>query len=151
MHTAPTIRAYRTSDRLQVIDVFIRNTPDFFDVNEQKDLEEYLDEHGGTYFVMEDKGKIIGCGGYHFEGDKTTGRLSWDFFDPTYKGRGLGRQMISHCLEEIRNNKKLRKISVWTSQLAYPFYAKFGFTTQEIKKDHWGPGLDLYRMEIANL
>lgn len=143
-----TIRSYQPSDHPAVIEVFKKNTPEFFDVNEQADLEKYLSSYWSTYFVMEDEGKIIGCGGYHFEADGTTGRLSWDFFDPQYKGHGLGRQMINHCLEELRKNPQLEKTAVWTSQLAYPFYAKFGFETQEIKEDFWGPGLDLYRMEM---
>ncbi|GAB1444948.1 MAG: GNAT family N-acetyltransferase [Cyclobacteriaceae bacterium] len=143
-----TIRPYQPADRQGVIEVFRRNTPEFFDTNEQLDLEKYLDAHWNTYFVMEEKGKIIGCGGYYFEKDGITGRLSWDFFDPRYKGRGLGRQMINHCLEELRKNPHLEKTEVWTSQLAWQFYAKFGFETQEVKEDFWGPGLNLYRMEM---
>ncbi|MFZ1806098.1 MAG: GNAT family N-acetyltransferase [Cyclobacteriaceae bacterium] len=142
------IRHYQPADRETVIEVFKLNTPEFFDVKEQVDLEEYLDHYWGTYFVMEEESRIVGCGGYHFEADGQTGRLSWDFFDPQYKGRGLGRQMIAHCLEELRKSPHLEKTAVWTSQLAYQFYARFGFETQEIKEDFWGPGLDLYRMEM---
>ncbi|MEQ9415618.1 MAG: GNAT family N-acetyltransferase [Cyclobacteriaceae bacterium] len=148
MADQPTIRPYQPADRQAVSEVFRLNTPEFFDVKEQSDLEKYLDDHWATYFVMEDKGRIIGCGGYHFEVDGSTGRLSWDFFDPQYKGKGLGRQMINHCLEELRKSPQLKKTEVWTSQLAYQFYARFGFETQEIKEDFWGPGLDLYRMEM---
>ncbi len=149
MDSSITIRPYQAKDKAQVITVFKQNTPDFFDPTEQKDLEEYLQEYGNTYFVMLDKDKIIGCGGYHIEGNKATGRLSWDFFDPKYKGEGLGRQMINHCLEGLNALPKLQNISVWTSQLAYQFYAKFGFEIREIKNDYWGPGLDLYRMEMS--
>jgi len=145
------IRPYQPADLSSVLRVFKLNTPEFFDVNEQRDLEEYLQEHGETYFVMQEDAAIIGCGGYHFEKDGTTGRLSWDFFDPAYKGKGLGREMISHCLHEIKKNKQLKTISVWTSQLAHKFYSKFGFETIETKKDFWGPGLDLYLMEIPSL
>ncbi|MEQ8364428.1 MAG: GNAT family N-acetyltransferase [Cyclobacteriaceae bacterium] len=148
MADQPTIRPYQPADRQAVSEVFRLNTPEFFDVKEQADLEKYLDDHWATYFVMEDKGRIIGCGGYHFEVDGSTGRLSWDFFDPQYKGKGLGRQMINHCLEELRKSPQLKKTEVWTSQLAHQFYARFGFETQEIKEDFWGPGLDLYRMEM---
>lgn len=144
----PIIRPYLPADHKDVIKVFKMNTPEYFDPEELTDLEKYLESHWDSYFVMEDAGRIVGCGGYHFEADGTTGRLSWDFFDPEYKGKGLGRQMINHCLEELRKNPQLKKTAVWTSQLAYPFYAKFGFETQEIKEDFWGPGLDLYRMEM---
>ena len=143
-----TIRPYQPADRQRVLEVFALNTPEFFDVGEQADLEKYLDVHWDTYFVMEGGGRVVGCGGYHFEGDGSTGRLSWDFIDPRYKGQGLGRQIINHCLEELRKSPHLEKTSVWTSQLAYGFYARFGFETQEVQEDFWGPGLDLYRMEM---
>ncbi|MEQ8301976.1 MAG: GNAT family N-acetyltransferase [Cyclobacteriaceae bacterium] len=142
------IRPFKAEDRTEVLRVFNLNCPQFFDPNEVKDLEQYLDAFGDTYYVMEVEQKIIGCGGYHFEMDGTTGRLSWDFFDPNYKGRGLGRAMISHCLEEIRKNPDLKKIAVWTSQLASRFYAKFGFETVKEEKDYWGPSLHLYLMEM---
>lgn len=144
----PTMRPYEPADRPSVLEVFRLNTPEFFDVNEQADLEKYLNEYGSTYFVMEMEGRIIGGGGYHFEEDGRTGRLSWDFIDPHYKGKGLGRKMILHCLEELRKSPHLEKTAVWTSQLAYKFYSRFGFETQEIKENFWGPGLDLYRMEM---
>ena len=142
------IRSYEETDRDEVLEVFKLNTPEFFDPNEAEDLRVYLDEFASAYFVMTDGGKIVGCGGYHFEKDGTTGRLSWDFFDPRYKGRGLGRAMITHCLKEIRKKPELKTIAVWTSQLAYRFYAKFGFEMKREEKDFWGPGLDLYLMEM---
>ncbi|MEQ9593652.1 MAG: GNAT family N-acetyltransferase [Cyclobacteriaceae bacterium] len=148
MSQAYSIRPYKDADRDEVLRVFRMNIPEFFDPNEEEDLTNYLREFSSTYFVMLDGDKIIGCGGHHFEKDGTTGRLSWDFFDPNYKGKGLGRAMISHCLEEIRKKPELKKIAVRTSQLAYRFYAKFGFETVKEEKDYWGPGLHLYLMEM---
>ncbi|HEU4496484.1 MAG TPA: hypothetical protein VFR70_05495, partial [Flavobacterium sp.] len=43
--------------------------------------------------------------------------------------------------------KAIEKISVRTSQLVYPFYAKFGLELKETIKDYWGAGFDLYRLE----
>jgi len=142
------IRIYQTDDIAAVLEVFRLNTPNFFDSSEQEELEVYLADHGNTYYVMEENGRIVGCGGYHFDESRTQGRISWDFFHPDYKGRGLGRKLVSHCLEELRKEQGISLIIVWTSQLAYEFYSKFGFKTVEVVKDHWAPGLDLYRMEM---
>ena len=142
------IRAFNTSDKPAIFRIFMLNTPDYFAVEEKKDFEAFLDEHAKTYFVVEENNKIVGCGGYHFEERKTEGRISWDLFHPDYRGKGFGRQLVSHCLEAIRKESAVKKISVWTSQLAFQFYERFGFKTKEIKKDYWGKGLDLYRMEM---
>lgn len=142
------IRRFTNDDRKKVLDIFILNTPVYFDPQEQKDLEAYLDKYSDTYFVFEHDGKIIGCGGYHFNDDKTIGRISWDFFHPDSKGMGFGSQLVAHCLYLIKLESSVRSIAVWTSQLAFHFYEKFGFELKEIKKDFWGIGLDLYLMEI---
>jgi ribosomal-protein-alanine N-acetyltransferase len=144
------IRAFNTSDKPALFQIFMLNTPDYFAAEEKKDFEAFLDEHAKTYFVVEENGVIVGCGGYHFNATKTEGRISWDLFHPAYRGKGFGRQLVTHCLEAIRNEASVRKISVWTSQLAFRFYARFGFKTKEIKKDYWGKGLDLYRMELES-
>ena len=140
------IRAYTEADRDDVRSIFRLNTPTFFAPEEMSELENYLDRHAATYFVVVEAEKIVGCGGYHVE--RGTGRLSWDFFDPAHRGKGLGKRLIEHCLGALRGRKDVRTTAVWTSQHAFGFYEKFGFRTVEIRPDHWGPGLHLYRMEI---
>ena len=148
MNKTTTIRPFKNSDRKRLIEIFALNTPAYFNPIEQKDFEEYLDQHGDTYFVVEQDNTIVGCGGYHFTNNQTVGRLSWDLFHPESKGKGLGLQLISHCMNKLRNEPTITRLAVWTSQLAFQFYGKFGFITKEIRKDYWGPGLDLYKMEI---
>jgi hypothetical protein len=79
-----SIRKYKPSDRDGIIEIFKLNVPDFFDINETADLEEFLNQYSDTYFVVEQAGNIVGAGGYHFP-DTSTGRLSWDFFHPDFK------------------------------------------------------------------
>ncbi len=141
------IRRYTPHDRQRVLAVFMKNVPDFFDIREVKDLEEFLDRHHGTYFVVEQDKEVIGAGGYHFP-DDSTGRLSWYFFEPGHRGQGLGRLLIERSITEMRKNRKLNRIIVETSQLAYRFYEKFGLATEKIEKDYWGKGLDLYLMSM---
>ncbi len=142
------IRNYDKSDKPALFGIFRLNTPEYFAAEEIKDFEAFLDAHADTYFVVEEHGALVGCGGYHFNETKTEGRISWDLFHPGFHGKGLGGQLVNHCLDAIRCEPALKKISVWTSQLAYPFYERFGFKTMEVKKDYWGKGLDLYRMEM---
>jgi ribosomal protein S18 acetylase RimI-like enzyme len=141
------IRKYTPRDRQRVLDIFRLNIPDFFDIREVRDLEDYLERHADTYFVIEEGGQIVGAGGYHFP-DASTGRLSWDFLDPAHRGRGLGRLLVEHCLEEMKKGRRPKTIVVETSQHGHRFYEKFGLTTEKVQKDYWGPGLDLFLMSM---
>ena len=142
------IRPFNISDRERLIHIFRLNTPTYFDSNEEKDFMEYLDKHGDTYFVVERENVIVGGGGYHFTDRNTIGRISWDMFHPESRGCGFGKQLVAHCLNKLRSEPSVKMLSVWTSQHANNFYGKFGFELKEIRKDYWGPGLDLYRMEM---
>jgi len=142
------IRPYRAADKAEVIRIFQLNTPTYFAVEEQTDLEGFLEKHADNYWLIEQEGQLVGCGGITFSTDKTEARIAWDFFSPAFQGLGLGKQLTLYRLEQIKKVKTVDQIIVRTSQLAYRFYAKFGFKTQEVKKDYWAPGLDLYAMAM---
>src|ERR1700751_1794891 len=141
------IRPYQIADKPALIEIFQFNTQEYFYPHEQKEIEDFLSEHASTFFVVEIENKVVGSGGYHFSENKTAGRISWYMFHPEFRGKGLGKKQVEFSLEQIRKEKSVKLISVWTSNLAYKFYEKFGFVNQEIKKDFWGPGMDLFRME----
>jgi [ribosomal protein S18]-alanine N-acetyltransferase len=141
------IRNYLPDDYTKVMEVFRLNVPQFFASEEEADLRDYLKEHGESYYVIEVKGEIIGAGGHHYP-LPGVGRLSWDFFRPEVQGKGWGRKLINHSLDEIRSKKHVKRLEVWTSQQSYQFYAKFGFNVHRVEKDFWAKGFDLYHMEM---
>ena len=142
------IRKYQATDLAQVIKIFRQNTPKYFAVEEQVDLEQFLEQNGANYWLIEQEGVIAGCGGIVFSEDQQVGRIAWDFFSPDFQGKGLGRRLTAFRLAEIRKNRSVQRIIVRTSQLAYSFYAKFGFEIEKIEEDYWAPGLHLYDMQM---
>ena len=140
------IRPYHSSDASDLLLVFRQNIPAFFDPGEEKDLQEYLQSHAHGYSVIEEAGEILGGAGIRLSGQGKIGHITWIFFSSHSQGRGLGRNMMRHCLEELER-QAVQKIEITTSQHAWQFFAKFGFELTETKKDYWGKGLDLYRME----
>ncbi|WP_101448302.1 GNAT family N-acetyltransferase [Aquimarina sp. MAR_2010_214] len=136
---------YSEEQLSEIKNIFFLNVPEYFAEKEWYDLTNYLKIHGKTYFVVKNEREIIGCGGYHKSND-TTARLSWDFIHPEFKGKGIGRKMILHCIEEIEKDVSNDSIEVWTSQHAHQFYAKFGLKTYDIKENYWEEGLHLYKM-----
>ena len=142
-----SIRKFKSLDRPQIIELLRLNTPTYFSANEEKDLIYYLDNHADAYFVVEDKNKIIGCGGFNLAEDGISAKISWDIFHPESQGKGFGAELTTFKIQKIKEFKQIQILSVRTSQMAYKFYEKFGLELQEVVKDYWDVGFDLYRME----
>jgi ribosomal protein S18 acetylase RimI-like enzyme len=141
------IRVYTPQDWPEVKRIFLENVPKFFVQEELQGLNDYLLVHHHTYFVIIKDDCIVGAGGYHFKNTKRA-RLSWDFVSPSHQGIGLGKTLIQHCMTEIQKHNPA-EIEVWTSQLAFKFYERFGFKTIETKDDFWAKGLHLHKMTKA--
>ena len=141
------IREYRETDKNAVIDLIRQNTPEYFALEEEADFSNYLDSERELYFVLLLNKEIVGCGGINFTDDKTTGEISWDIIHPQHQGKSLGAQLLKYRIEKIKSINGIQKITVRTSQLAYKFYEKQGFTLKEIRKDYWAKGYDMYSME----
>lgn len=141
------IRNYTASDKSQLIELFLLNTPAFFCPQEQQDLEAFLDEEEATeYYVVEESGKILACGGYAIKNNE--GWLCWYMVHPNHHGKGLGRQVVQRSLDTMRSVPGINKMIVRTSQLVYPFYEKFGFKLLSTTDNYWGKGMHLYHMEM---
>ena len=145
-----TIREYQTTDKYALIDLIRLNTPKYFAINEEADLNEYLDTKRELYYVLLFDKKIVGCGGINFADNKTIGKISWDILHPQYQGKSLGTQLLKHRIEILKSISSIQKITVRTSQLAYKFYEKRGFVLNEIKGDFWAKGFDMYYMEYKD-
>lgn len=143
------LRPYTTDDYPAIIALFLLNTPAYFCPPEQQDLEAFLKNEIEHYFVAEEHGKVLASGGCAVE--KNEGWLCWFIVDAREHGKGLGRLVINKCLEILNADVRVEKIKLWTSQLVYPFYEKFGFVVTETEDDFWGAGMHLYKMEITDM
>jgi len=144
------IRPYKPTDKESLLRIFSFNTPKYFDKNEINDFKEYLEQNAETYLTIEVDNIIVGGTGYYINENDKSGRITWIFFDPSYSGKGLGKQSVEHCLKILSKDKRVEKFIVTTSQLAYKFFGKFDYSINRIEKNYWGEGLDLYQMEKSN-
>ena len=144
------IRPYEKSDKADVINLFRLNTPLYFSTEEEDDLIYFLENEREQYYVVSINKEIVGCGGYNLSEDKSTGIICWDIVHPNFQGKSIGRNLLNYRITQIKNTKNIRKITVRTSQLVYPYYEKQGFVIVEIVKDYWSKGFDLYRMELVS-
>ncbi len=70
---------------------------------------------------------------------------------PDYQGKSLGKKLLRYRIEVLKAIPSIKKITVRTSQLAYKFYEKQGFTLNEIKRNYWADGFDMYSMQYSNI
>lgn len=141
-----TIRAYKHTDKDKVLAILKLNVPEYFAKSEIEDLEDYLKHKVEKYFVAAIEDRIIGAGGINFDDNGKTAKISWDFMDPKFQGKGVGQSLLKHRINLLKAMGDVTTITVRTSQLAYKFYEKNGFTLKEIEKDYWAKGFDLYSM-----
>ena len=145
------VREYLMTDKEAVMNLIKLNTPDFFAEEETNDLSNYLDKEIELYYVLLVDGKVVGCGGINFAEKRTIGKISWDIIHPDYQGKSLGRKLLMYRIEVLKAIPGIKKITVRTSQLAYKFYEKQGFTLNEIKRNYWADGFDMYSMQYNEL
>lgn len=150
MNELVTIREYEPADKSAVIGLLRLNTPGYFAPDEEPELNEYLESKRVLYYVLLLDEEIVGCGGINFAENKTVGKISWDIIHPRYQGKSLGTQLLEYRIKKLVSIATVQKITVRTSQLAYKFYEKQGFELNEIKKDYWAEGFDMYSMEYKN-
>ncbi|HEV7347010.1 GNAT family N-acetyltransferase [Telluribacter sp.] len=142
------IRPYTPADKEQLIHLLKLNTPTYFDSSEEQDFREYFDRHLESYFVVEEDGQLVGCGGINYFPDDRLARITWDIIHPDHQGRGLGKELTLFRINEIRKNPEVELVVVRTTQQAYQFYEKGGFRLEKMEKDYWAEGFDLYYMTL---
>ena len=144
------IRAYTPEDKKNIIEIFRTNVPDFFAETEEADLSEYLDNRIEKYFTVFSVKvhKIIACGGINYLPETKTARLSWDFADRQFHGKGAGGLLLRKRTDDLLADSDIDNIEVRTSQLAFNFYLKFGFELIEMRKNFWAENFDLYHLRL---
>lgn len=149
--SSPNIRSYNFVDKEQILELLRLNTPNYFAIEEEKDLLCYLNSEVELYYVVELDNKIVGCGGINFENNKSIGKISWDIIHPDYQGKSIGSTLLKHRIDILLSMNNIQQIIVRTSQIAYKFYEKKGFELLEVTKNYWAEGFDLYFMKYKKL
>ena len=144
------IRKYTDKDKPKVIQLLRKNTPAYFDISEEEDFENYLENEIEDYYVIEENAEIIGAGGINYFTQQKLARISWDIIDPKHQGNGIGKKLTQYRINYLNNNPKIEFIIVRTTQLTFQFYEKMGFELDKTKKDFWAKGFDLYQMKMKN-
>lgn len=116
---------------------------DKYDLTEQYDLdildepEKNVIEPGGSIFLAVDNEKVIGTAGLSNEGDGVF-ELVKMAVDPAYRGQGIGKILLEHCLSEAKkmNARKILLFSNSKLTTALSMYEKYGFRHIPVTDSH---------------
>lgn len=92
-------------------------------------LVKYIEHRSeGEIWVAEYNSQIVGSIGI-VSTDKSTAQLRWLLIEPEFRGKGLGRQLMTIAVDYCKQ-KKFSRVFLWTIQelkVAHHLYSSFGF------------------------
>jgi GNAT superfamily N-acetyltransferase len=133
-------------DRDLCLAVFDSNASYFLDPNARREFEEFLDRQNCSYFVMENGGALVGCGGYAIDQEKALARLVWGMVRSDSQNLGLGRYLLLFRLREITKAGGIQTVHLAAPQHSVPFYERQGFKVSRPTKDGFASELDRVEM-----
>lgn len=144
----PQFREYQLTDLPACLEVFDSNIPKYFAPEEREEFTTFLKLPSCVYLVLEEEGKIMGCGGYYLVRERQEAGLCWGMVRNELHGTGLGKLLLLERLNRIVEHPKASFIRLDTSQHTFGFFEKLGFEVEKITPDGYWKGLDRYDMKL---
>jgi N-acetylglutamate synthase-like GNAT family acetyltransferase len=141
------IRNYSVHDRQSCVQVLDGNTPEFFVPKDRDDFSRFLDNLPGPYFVIEDRGLIVACGGWAMDAEEVAA-LTWGMVRRDLHRQGIGRDLLHYRLKAIRADGRAKVVRLRTVPLVQEFFARQGFDVVDVVPNGYGAGLDRVTMAL---
>jgi hypothetical protein len=141
-------RAYSKEDKEACLQIFRGNTPKFFGAEEEPEFESFLDRMPCPFFILEENGKAIGCGGYFVNEEKRTAGLCWGMIERSHHKQGLGKLLLLKRLDDLCHDRHVDRVLMDTSQHSRGFFEKLGFVVHEIQENGYVVGLHRHELEL---
>ena len=150
-----SIREYSSMDKDECMEAFKTNVPKFFSDQEVLDFADFLEriEKGIDdipFYVLNYRGKVIGCGGYAKNQNSEVFTLAWGLIHNDLHKKGFGEKLLSYRLQEIKRLYKNSSVIVDTTQHSAGFFEKYGFITKKETKNYYAQGMHRIDMELKN-
>ena len=155
----PNIREYTSADKSQCLEIFKSNCPLYFTPEEFEPFTKFLDNLGMApiygnseadyFYVIEDRDRITGCGGFYKIKNENKARYAWGMIHNDCHKMKYGTILNDFRVGRIHELYPNALITLGTSQHTFGFFQKMGFKVTGITKDGYGEGMDDYEMEYA--
>lgn len=128
--------------------MFDSNVPRSFAPAERTDFAAFLAAGPDDYFVVEDAGKVVGCGGVFIRDG--AGGLCWGMVACARHRTGVDSFLLRKRLAYLaENDPQLEAVLLGTSQHGQGFFARFGFEATKVTPNAYAPGLDRVDMWLS--
>ncbi|MGD8267157.1 MAG: GNAT family N-acetyltransferase [Desulfobacterales bacterium] len=123
------IRSFELSDHAAAVDLWQATEGIGLSISDSRDhTAAYLERNPGMSFVACHNGALIGavlCGT-----DGRRGYLHHLAVDKRFRGRGIGRQLVAHCLQALRRAglPKCHLFLYRSNRSGYEFWQKIGWS-----------------------
>ncbi len=146
------IRTFKESDEAGCVAIFNSIDDDFFAQLNADDFRRWIlrslntDNH--FYYVVEDEGEMVGCGGFIIREDVSEAIVAWGMVHPDHQKKGYGLELLEFRINEIKKRMAHGKIvTLDTTQQTYEFFEKLGFKVVRIQEGYHKK--DLHRYDMA--
>ena len=143
------LRPYQSSDKATCLAIFESNLEKYFVEKEREEFSVYLNvEAIPNYWLVEDNGEIVGCGGIYENFKDNSVGLAWGMIDNKQHKKGYGAFLTKFRVERMIEKYPTRIKQLATSQYTFPFYEKMGFKVTKITENGFGENLHRYDMVL---
>ncbi len=142
-------RPWTPADTAACLAIFHSNHPQFFADHEEAEFLAFLDQQEGPYFVVTTTdNRLVASGGFVVEPARGCATLAWGMVDRAYHRTGIGRFLLLKRLERMLQDPWITTIELDTTQHSADFFAKFGFTIQQVTPHGYAPGMNRVDMRL---
>ncbi|MES2708071.1 MAG: GNAT family N-acetyltransferase [Verrucomicrobiota bacterium] len=120
------LREYQSDDLQKCSEIYTSNIREFLP-NNLGLLIDHLSQPFSYFLVIETKETVIACGGMDLFAEANAAGFNFGLVLRDFHGQGLGTLLVLTRLALVDDDHDPAHISLETSVLTEPFYAKFGF------------------------
>ena len=148
------IRPFTQKDETACVAIFNSIDDEFFGLLKEADYRKWilrsLTNPDHYYYVVEEAGEIVGCGGFLIIQDQKKGIVAWGMVHPDQQKKGYGVQLLDFRIAEIKQKLSSGAIvTLDTTQQTTEFFEKRGFVVTQKHEDYHKKDLHRFDMELS--
>ncbi len=118
------VRLWKLEDTQACLEIYQMNAPGRFPAEVEQEFEEVLKRDDGAMLVIEERGRVVACGGLSLAGFE--GTLFYGLIHSEFQKKGVGRLLLLSRL--VRIHGPAVSVSICAVEDSIGYYERFGFT-----------------------
>ena len=137
---------YHPSDRPTCSELFERNCPAYFAIEERPEYQAFLAAEPKPYWLAWADNVAVACYGVTIE--RFVASIDWIMVDPSHQSLGVGDAMVKRAFD-LFNKHNVKELKVATSQHANRFFERYGLIETSTTLHGFGKGMHRIDMVMS--